>query len=245
MAHERTTSPTAEYEHPDAYRIPAPGGGYTADAHDSLESLIGDGAGAFQFESLSIEARENAPAAWWTRYSFAVVRRGYLIRARVAPDGKRTSIDAVGPGCCFPIDRNPAAQARTAGAAYAVTRSLLSMCDEETFTRALGAGGTMVLQLNRLEREAFARMERLADARGRASAASKVGALLCTLADTLRPGQEDRRIPAEFLQRDLAGLLSIRHESVCRVMRDFTKRGLIERVDRAIVLKDPTQLECS
>jgi CRP-like cAMP-binding protein len=244
MAHVRTTSPTAEFDLPDAYRIPAPGG-YTADAHDSLESLIGDGAGAVPFESLSIEARESAPAAWWSRYSFAVVRRGYLIRARIAPDGKRTSIDAVGPGCCFPIDRNAMVQGKPAGAAYAVTRALLSMCDEETFTRALGAGGTMVLQLNRLEREAFARMERLADARGRASAASKVGALLCTLADTLRPGQDDHRIPTEFLQRDLAGLLSIRHESVCRVMRDLTKRGLIERVDRSIVLKDPSQLDCA
>jgi CRP-like cAMP-binding protein len=241
MAHVRTTSPTAEFELADAYRAPV-SGGYTADAHDSLESLIGDGAGAFQFESLSIEARESAPALWWNRYSFAVVRRGYLIRLRVGAGGKRTAIDAVGPGCCFPIDR-AVVQGRPTAGAYSVTRALLSMCDEETFTRALGAGGTMVLQLNRLEREAFTRMERLADARGRASAASKVGALLCTLADTLQPGQEDRRIPAEFLQRDLAALLSIRHESVCRVMRDFSKRGLIERVDRAIVLKDLQQLE--
>jgi CRP-like cAMP-binding protein len=244
MAHVRTTSPTAEFELPDAYRVSAPGG-YTADAHDSLESLIGDGAGAYQFDSLSIEARESAPAAWWSRYSFAVVRRGYLIRSRTAADGKHTSIDAVGPGCCFPIDRMALVQGRSPTAAYAVARSALSMCDEETFTRALCAGGPIVLQLNRLEREAFTRMERLADARGRASAASKVGALLCTLADTLRPGQEDRRIPAEFLQRDLAGLLSIRHESVCRVMRDFTKRGLIERVDRSVVLNDRAQLEAA
>jgi DNA-binding MarR family transcriptional regulator len=88
-------------------------------------------------------------------------------------------------------------------------------------------------------------MERLAEARGRASAAAKVGALLCTLAQTLRPGQDDGRVPSEFLQRDLAGLLSIRHESVCRVMRDFIKRGLIERADRAIVLKDMQQLGCA
>jgi CRP-like cAMP-binding protein len=174
-----------------------------------------------------------------------VVRRGYLIRARVSQDGNRTAVDAVGPGCGFAIDRNSLGQGRLASAAYAVTRASVSLCDEETFIRALGAGGTMVLQLNRLEREAFERMERLAEARGRASAAAKVGALLCTLAQTLRPGQDDGRVPSEFLQRDLAGLLSIRHESVCRVMRDFIKRGLIERADRAIVLKDMQQLGCA
>jgi hypothetical protein len=64
------------------------------------------------------------------------------------------------------------------------------------------------------------------------------------LADTLRPGQESSaQIPSEFLQRDLAGLLSIRHESVCRVMRDFTDKGLIAKQEEGTVLVDRPALD--
>jgi hypothetical protein len=84
-------------------------------------------------------------------------------------------------------------------------------------------------------------MERLADARARPGAAAKIAALLCALSDTLRPGSS--RIPAEFLQRDLAGLVSIRHESVCRVLRDFARHGLISKDGDGIMLLDRPQLQ--
>jgi CRP-like cAMP-binding protein len=115
------------------------------------------------------------------------------------------------------------------------------LCDGETLERGLLEGGPVALQIYQLQSETISRMERLADARARPGAAAKIAALLCALADTLRPGTD--RIPADLLQRDLAGLVSIRHESVCRVLRDFTRHGLIAKDGDGIVLADRAQLQ--
>jgi hypothetical protein len=199
--------------------------GCPAAARGILHSLLGESAEACGFDSLAIEPRSPLPPAWLSRYSFAMVRRGYLIRQRTDAAGRTTAIDAVGPGCCFPLGKG---DGNTSG--YALTRALVCLSDEETLRRGLVEGGPSAADVHQLDSEAISRLERLADARGRPGAAGKVAALLCTLADTLKPnGQIEARIPLEFLQRDLAALLSIRHESVCRVMRDFTKRALVSR----------------
>ena len=218
--------------------------GCPAVARNVLPDLLGESASGCGFDSLAVEPRATMPASWLSKYTFAIVRRGYVIRQRTDASGRTTSVDAVGPGCCFPLDRSAAEGGDSGVSGYAVTRALLCLCDEPTFHRSLTAGGPTALQVHELDREAIARMERLADARGRSGTASKVAALLCTLADTLRPAQpRDSRIPGEFLQRDLANLLSIRHESVCRVLRELTDQGLVSKAPDSLVLTDRKGLE--
>ena len=220
--------------------------GCPAAGRNVLEGLLGETSTTCGFDSLAVEARSALPASWLGRYGFAIVRRGYLIRQRTDAAGRTTAIDAVGPGCCFPLDTSAGAGAESSVSGYAVTRALVCMCDEPTIHRGLAEGGETAVQIHQLDAEAISRMERLADARGRGGAASKVATLLCTLADTLRPGQErdpEMPIPADFLQRDLAALLSIRHESVCRVMRDFAKEGLIDKTPDGILLAQRETLD--
>jgi hypothetical protein len=214
---------------------------YESASGNVLEGLLDEAAGESAFDSLAVEARSALPATWLSRYGFAMVRRGYLIRQRADPSGRATAVDAVGPGCCFPLDRTLAESGGARVLGYAVTRALVCLCDGETLERGLRDGGKVALQIHQLQSEAISRMERLADARARPGAAAKIAALLCALADTLRPGAE--RIPAEFLQRDLAGLVSIRHESVCRVLRDFGRHGLIAKDVDGLVLADRAQLQ--
>jgi CRP-like cAMP-binding protein len=211
-----------------------------ADVANVLEDLFGSSALADARQSVALAARAPLPTTWPSQYRFAIVRRGHLIRQRTNASGHTTAVDAVGPGGCFPLD----AQAAEGGAGYVVTRALVSLVDESSVTEALQQGGQTALQIHQLNAQTVARMERLIDARGRSGSAGKVAALLCVLADTLeQPGTGDgNRIPGEFLQRDLAGLLSIRHESVCRALRAFTGRGWITKTDDALVLKDRAAL---
>jgi CRP-like cAMP-binding protein len=218
--------------------------GCPAEARGVLLSMLGESTGQCGFTSLPLEPRAVLPASWLSRYSFAIVRRGYLIRQRTDAAGRTTSIDAVGPGCSFPLDRRAAASGESSISGYALTRALVCLADDDLFQRGLSEGGPTAVEVHQLDGEAIARVERLADARGRANSKAKLAALLCTLADTLRPiEQGEARIPAGFLQRDLAGLLSIRHESVCRELRSFVKQGLVSRDDEGTVLRDRARLQ--
>jgi hypothetical protein len=235
----RTSTTPTQSTHKDAkHRVGSP-----AAARDVLEGLLGETPEQCGFASLAIEPRSVLPAAWLSRYNFAIVRRGYLIRQRTDAAGRATSIDAVGPGCCFPLNPSVSSYGDTRASGYALTGALVCLSDVETLQRGLTDGGPAAFQLHTLHSEATTRIERLADARGRAGTASKVAALLGVLADTLRPmGDPSARSPSEFQQRDLAGLLSIRHESVCRVLRAFGKQGLISRDHTGIVLADRPRL---
>jgi CRP-like cAMP-binding protein len=177
------------------------------------------------------------------RRGLALVRRGHLIREHVDASGARNAIDAVGPGSSFPIEGVAAGAEQPRSSVYAVTRALICTCEEQAVHDALEAGGSDALDLYALEREAGRRAERLAGARARGSSPEKVAALLCALADELRPGQAPQRIPIEFQHRDLAGLLSIRHESVCRILRAFERQELIARDAEGIAITDRDRLE--
>jgi CRP-like cAMP-binding protein len=215
----------------------------TIDPGHVLEDLFGDAAAGDACDAIALEPRAALPASWPAQYRFAVVRRGYVIRQRSDARGHTTAIDAVGPGGCFPLERS-AESAPPASGGYAVSRTLVALCDEQTVATALQSGGATALQIHELESETIVRMERLADARGRSGTAGKVAALLCVLADTLQFGPgPGHSIPGAFLQRDLAGLLSIRHESVCRALREFSGRDLVERTSDALILKDRAALE--
>jgi CRP-like cAMP-binding protein len=216
--------------------------GCPAEARGLLLDLVAAPAGC-AFESHAIEAREPVPAAYMERSGFAIVRRGYLIREHVDVHGGRTAIDVVGPGSCFVLDRAVHATGEHRLAAYAVTRVLLCTCPEASISAAIERGGREAPELYALVREARLRGERLAAARARSSAGERVSALLCALADSLSSRCSEARIPAEFQYRDLSHLISLRHESVCRVMRGFTSQGLIARDADGIAIRDRARLE--
>ena len=218
--------------------------GCPAIARDVLHGMVApDAAHECAFEPLTIESRQLVPVASLRKRGLALVRRGHLIRERVDASGARTAIDAVGPGGCFPIGGLADGAQEPRSGVYAVTRALICTCEERAIHGVLEAGGRGAVDLYVLEREAGRRAERLADARARGSSPEKVAALLCALADELRPGHAPQRIPVEFQHRDLAGLLSIRHESVCRILRAFERQRLIERDSAGIAITDRDRLE--
>jgi DNA-binding IclR family transcriptional regulator len=87
------------------------------------------------------------------------------------------------------------------------------------------------------------RLERIAQARSRPSALARVAALLTALADTLSPPRRLPCIPAALQQRDLAALLAMRHESVCRAIQDLAREGLVRRDHEGLHLRDRERLE--
>jgi CRP-like cAMP-binding protein len=193
---------------------------------------------------LAVEPRETIPLKWFGRFTLGIVRRGLLIRQRTDARGRVTAVDVVGPGGVFPIEqRRAAAQDSSMAAGYAATRTLICLCDGESIFGSLRAGGETALDLHNLYADALYRMERLADARARPNTDARVAALLCALVDTLAPHVDPNpRVPAGFLQRDLAALLSMRHESVCRVLRAFGERGFISRDTDGMQILDRQQL---
>ena len=213
--------------------------------HHLLNQMIGESSSCCEFENLAVEPRESIPLRWFSRFTLGIVRRGALVRQRADAQGRVTAIDVVGPGCAFPIDvRDLELSDGGTCAGYAVTRTLICAADERTVNDSLQKGGQDALDLHRLQREALYRMERIADARGRSAVASRVAALTCTLADTLVRGPRERsHVPAGFLLRDYAALLSIRHESVCRVLRDFSRKGLTSQDDEGLHILDRKGLE--
>ena len=131
-------------------------------------------------------------------------------------------------------------------AGYAATRLLVCLCPADVADREVRAGHDGVAtDLVRAQREALDRLERIADARGRATIESKVGALLTALADTLSPPKRRSRIPSGLQQRDMAVLLGIRHESVCRVLTNLEKRRVVRRETDGIHLLDRAALEAT
>jgi CRP-like cAMP-binding protein len=204
-----------------------------------LNDLVRPPGSSCRLSAFSIEPREFLPDIWNGRYSFALVRRGCLIRMRTDAQGRSTAVDVVGPGGAFrlPDDKESALEGVSSG--YAVSRVLLCVSDDHTVQDALRSGGQSAVDLHDCDKRALERMELLADARGRATAISKVAALLCVLAGGITTlGRERDSIPSGFLQRDLAALVSIRHESVCRALRDLETRGLIAQTRDDIRLLD-------
>jgi CRP-like cAMP-binding protein len=204
-----------------------------------IQDLVRPGGASCRLVAHSIEPREFLPEIWNGRYAFALVRRGCLVRMRTDSQGRSIAIDVVGPGGAFrlPNDRDSALEGVSSG--YAVSRVLLCVSDGTTLRDTLRAGGQSAVDLHECDRIALERMELLADARGRSTALAKVAALLCVLAGSITPlGSERDSIPSGFLQRDLAALVSIRHESVCRALRDLETRGLITQTRDEIRLLD-------
>ncbi len=95
---------------------------------------------------------------------------------------------------------------------YAASRVLLCVYPQVSLDGIRAQGG--LEDLMKLASETLERVERIADARGRKAAAERVDALHDTLKDWLGPCGFD-----DLLQRDVAALLGMRTETVCRILR--------------------------
>jgi CRP-like cAMP-binding protein len=204
--------------------------------------LVGAAPGACAFSRLSLEARAPIPGRWFGTYMIGLIRRGVLIRQRVDSLGRATAIDAAGPGCLIPLG---AALGTVAVGGYAATRVLVCVCPTEVIARGVRAGDPTAPDLIRLQSEALERVERIADARGRATVDERVAALLIALSETLAPPRSDVVIPSGLQQRDMAALLGVRHESVCRSIRKLESRGLIAREPEGLRIADRAALQAA
>jgi hypothetical protein len=128
-------------------------------------------------------------------------------------------------------------------AGYAAADALLCLCPRRPLRTAIDAGAPTSAQVVALYSAALDRVERIARARSRPTALARVAALLCALADTLSPPRRLACLPAALQQRDLAALLAMRHESVCRAIQTLIRRGGLDRTAEGLRLLDRAQLE--
>lgn len=186
------------------------------------------GPSSCHFENITVEPRQEIPARFDQQVGFALVRRGLVIRQRPDGQGRPVAVDAVGPGQGY----------RTGGGSgYAVERTLLCV------RTGLGdSNDDLVPRMGDVLMQSIDRMEQLMLARARPTAESRVSALLCALQQVLGPRGE-HRIPSDLLQQDMAALLSMRHESVCRALRALREHGVISRDSDGIRIVDRAQLQ--
>jgi len=213
-----------------------------ATRQDVFDELVGPSRATCAFRCVTLDARATLPDRWFGEYAVGFVRRGVVIRQRVDTQGRASAVDAAGAGCVFPLSEQ---RGSSVNAGYAATRTLVCLCPVETMAEAIrGPDGTAV-DLIRLQNEALDRVERITDARGRGTVQARTAAVLCALADTLSPPRQRNRIPSGLQQRDLAALLGIRHETVCRVLGDLEKKNLLVRENEGIRILDRDGLEAA
>lgn len=205
-----------------------------------LEELV-PATGKCLMQCASVPARAALPARWFSTYPFALVRRGVIVRQRVDTQGRVASVDAAGAGTLLPLAENGGSRDASAPTGYAATDSLVCLCPADALQATLSRDGTAI-DLVGLQGHALIRVERLADARSRPTVEARVAALLCALGDNLSARRREA-IPSGMLQRDLAGLIGARHESVCRVLKRFERDELIRRDDDGLHLLDRVRLE--
>ena len=191
----------------------------------------------------SLDARDPIPDSWFGEGRLLLVRRGVIIRERLDPRGGVVAVDAVGPGCLLPLPDDPRVTPDSAPCGYAATGARVCVAGSDVVERALRAEPAVAHDLLRMQCEAMVRLERLADARGRSSSRARVAALFCALADTLSPPVQRDRIPAGVQQRDLAHMLGMRHETLCRVIGALERIGGVERSPNGIRIADRSLLE--
>jgi len=206
-----------------------------------LEQLVGTGRERCEFRCLFVGARQPLPPRWFATYGLALVRRGVVVRQRVDADGSATAIDVIGPGGAIPVSEGGDAS----NSGYAVDDALLCLCPRRPLRAAIDAGAPTSAQVVALHAAALDRVERIAQARSRSTAIARVAVLLCALADTLSPPRRLTCFPAALQQRDLAALLALRHESVCRAMSALARRGALVRTDEGIRLLDRARLQAA
>lgn len=193
-----------------------------------LRGLIGGCTEQCAFETFSAEARQQLPVERFPPGCLVMVRRGAILRQRQDGTGSPVSVDIVGPGASFVVGGRNAEEFRS-HPCLAIDRSLYCVLGEEHLLDEVRKNPVSAIDLHRIHCEMAYRLERLSEARGRPNVRSRIAATLCTLADTLSPyGERRTRLPSALLQRDIGTLASTRHESVCRILRDFSGENLVQ-----------------
>jgi hypothetical protein len=203
---------------------------------------------------VAVAAREPLPSRLRGDYALALVRRGIVVRQRIDGSGRAISIDIAGPGSALPINL----QAEDAVVGYAVDDVMLCLCTTHDFGDALDTGAS-AREVVAAQSSILHRVERIAEARSRTSATSRVAWLLLAIADTLSPRDPQKAgdspekgdsppdgddvISSAIQQRDLALLVGLRHESVCRSVATMEKKGLIQRSASGVKLVNRAALE--
>ncbi len=190
-----------------------------------LTSILGAGDAPRLLSSLILEARAEVPPSWFEHYAFGVVRRGIVVRQRVDAHGDRIAVDAAGPGCLLPLRMALGAEA---SAGYAASRLVVCVYPHEDLESELASPATL-RDLFELQRHALNRLERIAAARGCAAAVDQVESLLEALLESIAPLREGDPRPVDLTQRDMAALLRLRPETVCRALRTLQDRGRVTR----------------
>lgn len=201
----------------------------------SLLALVEGAPSRCEFRCVQVPARTFLPSTSSPADSVALVRRGIVMRQRIDATGEGAAFDVAGAGAMLPLSESVAV--------LALTDALLCICPGQSLGATIQARHNAALDLVRAQSQVLERVARLADARGRRTATGKVATLLCALADTLSPYGESEIVPAGVQQRDLGALLSIRHESVCRVVQGLVKRGAVGRVTGGLRIVDRPKLE--
>jgi CRP-like cAMP-binding protein len=205
----------------------------------SLLDALPGGRLACPFYSCALVARATVPADLLAGSGLTLVRRGIIVKELVDATGRATVIDVVGPGSALAFAHRPGVTAFAAGPA------LLCACPTARLEEGLAGpdGAGLARELLWLQQAALARMERLADARGRPTVGERVAALLCALADGLSAPRKLDLLPGDLRQRELGALLAIRHESVCRELRRLERVGVVRRTSEGLELVDRAALE--
>lgn len=187
----------------------------------------------------TLEPRQAFPESWRGAFGIALVRRGFVVRQRVDSLGRATALDALGPGSAMPVG-SPTDEGATG---YAASAAMVCLCPQSECDRALDGASGVARDILDAQSSMLERVERIADARGRPRAITRVARLLCTLSDTLCASRRLSLIPADLQQRDLAALLALRHESVCRALGSLEKKHIIHRDPQGVRILDRTALE--
>lgn len=205
----------------------------------SLLALLPGLLGGCAFHTCSLSAREPVPPGLLEGSALTLVRRGIVVKERVDSAGRSTIIDVVGPGSVLAFSHRPGVTAFAAGPV------MLCACPTDRLEDALAGphGSALAREFLSLQQLALERLERLADARNRATVGARIAALLCALADGLSAPRRLAHLPSELRQRDFGALLAIRHESVCRELRRLERAGVVRRVPEGLQLVDRAALE--
>ena len=190
-----------------------------------FRQIVAEGSTPCGFARGELATHAPIPLGWAERYSFVIVRRGVLIRVRSDATGSSVATDCAGPGSFVALP----ADGRAGELGYAATPLMVCLCQRETAERVIESDPESARDLVRGMTAAIDRMERIAHARGQATAEARVASLIVAIAETLAPPRRRERLPAALQQRDLAKLVGVRHESFCRALGELERRGLIRR----------------
>lgn len=189
-----------------------------------LEPLVEKASGC-AFRCLSVAARSPLPSRWRGEFGVALIRRGIVMRQRLDAQGHASAVDIAGPGSAILLG----APEDDGAAAYAVDDTMLCLLPTPTLEGAVDGGGQEARDVMRAHLAMTARIERLAEARSRTTSTARVAGMLVAIAETLSPMRMLEVVPSAIQQRDIAALVALRHESVCRALHSLTKSGAIER----------------